>query len=88
MLLLINFLVGILATCYITWVMVDKDGPFNVLYRLRRHIGALQCFVCLSLWVGLTIALIQFIYGKEGVTLLNGIAYAGAATIVWMFLDE
>jgi uncharacterized protein DUF1360 len=45
------------ATYSITLVLTSSDGPLGIFARLRKHLTALQCFLCTSVWVGALIAL-------------------------------
>lgn len=56
------FLSAILATYAVSCVLVHKDGPYNVVRRLRastENFGVLNCVVCISFYISL---LITFIY--------------------------
>ena len=51
-----------LATWRVTHLLVEEDGPADVVLRLRRAAGTgtvgqlMDCFSCASLWVALPIA--------------------------------
>jgi hypothetical protein len=53
---------GILATWRVTHLIVEEDGPWDIVARLRRLAGAgvlgqlMDCFYCASLWVALPMA--------------------------------
>ena len=53
---------GVLAVWRITHFFNAEDGPFSVVVRLRRLMGAsifgeiLDCFYCLSVWVAIPFA--------------------------------
>jgi hypothetical protein len=53
--------VGILAVWRMTHLLALEDGPFDLVFRLRRALGASQlgrmmdCFYCLSVWVALAV---------------------------------
>ena len=55
--------VGALAVWRITHLLHAEDGPWNLIFRLRRAVGngfwggLLDCFYCLSIWVAAPIAL-------------------------------
>lgn len=57
-----RFLVGALATWRITHLLVEEDGPADVVVRLRRRAGdgwigeAMDCFYCLSIWTAAPVA--------------------------------
>jgi hypothetical protein len=54
---------GLLATWRATHLLVNEDGPGNLLVRLRRLAGKgwpgglMNCFYCASLWVAVPAAL-------------------------------
>lgn len=57
-----RFVVGSLATWRVTHLLAEEDGPADAVVRLRAHAGdgllgaALDCFMCLSVWVAVPIA--------------------------------
>lgn len=57
-----RFAVGSLATWRVTHLIAEEDGPADVVARLRAWAGdgplgeAMDCFMCLSVWVSLPIA--------------------------------
>ncbi|HRO44515.1 DUF1360 domain-containing protein [Agriterribacter sp.] len=58
----LQLVVCILATWRLTHLLSKEDGPFDIIYRLRKKAGAgflgnlLDCFYCLSIWVALPFA--------------------------------
>jgi hypothetical protein len=57
-----RFLLGALATWRVTHLLVEEDGPGDVVVRLRRRAGdgwvgsAMDCFYCLSIWTAAPVA--------------------------------
>lgn len=57
------FIVNILAVWRITHLIQAEDGPFDLIFRLRKIAGKsllgalMDCFYCLSMWVALPSAL-------------------------------
>ena len=55
--------VGILCCWRITHLLQAEDGPWDLVFRLRRRAGngffgkVLDCFYCLSLWIAFPIAI-------------------------------
>lgn len=55
-------LIGALAVWRITHFLQAEDGPWEVVVRLRRRLGAgfwgklMDCFYCLSVWIALPVA--------------------------------
>ena len=56
-------ILGVLGVWRITHLLHAEDGPWDLLFRLRRMAGRgviaqlLDCFYCLSLWVAAPFAL-------------------------------
>lgn len=56
-------ILSILATWRLTHLLSKEDGPFDLVYLLRKKAGAgffgslLDCFYCLSLWIALPFAI-------------------------------
>lgn len=53
-----------LATWRLTHLVVEEDGPFDLIVRVRRWLGdsqtgrAMDCFYCSSLWLAAPMALL------------------------------
>jgi len=73
-------IIGVLAVWRLTHLLQAEDGPWNLLFRLRRMAGAgfwgqlLDCFYCLSLWVSLPATLLLAESVREGVLLWLGLS--------------
>jgi len=58
----IRFILAALATWRITHLLANEDGPADVVVRLRTRLAKsflgelIDCFACLSVWVGLALA--------------------------------
>ena len=78
-----EFIIISLAIWRITHLVSKEDGPFNIIYRVRKAAGAgligdlLDCFYCLSIWVSLPFALGTGTTVKD--KLLLWMAYSGLA---------
>jgi hypothetical protein len=52
-----RFVLAALATWRVTHLLVEEDGPADIVVRLRRRAGAslagnlMDCFYCMSVWV-------------------------------------
>jgi uncharacterized protein DUF1360 len=81
-----RFLVGALATWRVTHLLVEEDGPADVVVRLRERAGdgwigqALDCFYCLSIWTAAPVAAAVSRRPRE--RLLTWLALSGAACLL------
>src|SRR6202522_67210 len=68
-------IVGVLAVWRVTHLLNAEEGPWDASVRLRRWAGdgflgrALDCFLCLSLWVAAPVAAILAHGAVDGVLL-------------------
>ena len=59
----ILFILCALAVWRLTHLLSKEDGPFDIIYLLRKQLGQgffgnlLDCFYCLSLWIAIAPAL-------------------------------
>jgi hypothetical protein len=80
------FILCILAVWRITHLLQAEDGPFDVVFWLRKKAGAgffgslLDCFYCLSIWIALPFAAWLGIGWQE--KLLLWPALSGAAILL------
>jgi Protein of unknown function (DUF1360) len=78
--------VGALATWRVTHLLVEEDGPADVVVRLRRAAGdgwvgqALDCFYCLSIWTAAPVAAAVARRPREAP--LTWLALSGAACLL------
>jgi hypothetical protein len=81
-----RFLVGALATWRVTHLLVEEDGPADLVVRLREQAGdgligqALDCFYCLSFWTAAPVAAAVSRRPRE--RLLTWLALSGAACLL------
>jgi hypothetical protein len=60
---LVHFVLAVFATWRVTHLLAEEDGPGDVVFHLRRWLGAsplgglMDCFNCLSFWVAAPAAL-------------------------------
>lgn len=80
-----------LAIWRITHLLSNEDGPFDVIYKIRKQLGQgffgslLDCFYCLSIWVSLPFGIWL---GRSWIEMiLFWIALSGAACITQKWLD-
>lgn len=54
-----HFVIAVLAVWRLTHLLSKEDGPFDLMYKIRKQIGQgffanlLDCFYCLSIWVAI-----------------------------------
>jgi hypothetical protein len=59
----LKFVLAVLATWRLTHLLASEDGPVDLIFRLRALLGQslagrlMDCFNCLSLWIGAPAAL-------------------------------
>jgi Protein of unknown function (DUF1360) len=81
-----RFCVGALATWRLTHLLVEEDGPGDVVVRLRRRAGTsrlgemMDCFYCLSMWTAAPVALA--VAGRRREVPLTWLALSGAACVL------
>ena len=75
-----------LAVWRLTHLLNAEDGPWQVLARLRKLVGAgfwgnlMDCFYCLSLWISAPFA--WWLGGTWAERLLSWLAVSGAAILL------
>ncbi len=80
------FLIMVLAAWRITHLFSMEDGPFDIIYRIRKKMGngffgkLLDCFYCTSVWVALPFGLYTGVSWQE--KLLHWIAFSGATCLL------
>ena len=77
-----DFIVAILATWYIAYILTAQSGPFLVLERIRNRVGgAFECIYCISPYVAAVVfAAIQ--HTSWGIDVAQIFAIAGAALML------
>lgn len=81
-----RFIIVSLVVWRITHLLSKEDGPFDIIYRLRKAAGAgffgslLDCFYCLSIWIALPFGIY---FGHEWLErILYCFALSGAACLL------
>jgi hypothetical protein len=81
-----RFVLATLAVWRITHMLAREDGPWDILQRFRRRIGAgvmgrmVACFYCLSIWVEVPFA--WFLQGSVTETFVGWLALSGGAILL------
>lgn len=77
------FIISILAVWRVTHLIQAEDGPFDLIFKLRKLAGKsitgslMDCFLCLSIWVALLPAIYFGITWAERILLVPALS-AGA----------
>jgi Protein of unknown function (DUF1360) len=83
----IKFLFAVLASWRICHLLSDEDGPWYVIFKIRKQLGQgffgslLECFYCLSIWVAIPFALWLSDNLKDGI--VSWLAISGGACIIY-----
>jgi len=97
----LDLILGALATFRITSLFVSEEGPFAIFERLRRWAGTyelgpsgqpqralgrfLDCFWCVSVWIGFLFSLLLVRGGLEEI-FAAGLAMSALACVLWEVL--
>lgn len=80
------FILSVLAVWRLTHLLGKEDGPFDIIFLLRKKAGAgffgslLDCFYCLSVWMALPFGLWL---GNDWIEkILTWLALSGAACLL------
>lgn len=86
------FVLCTLAVWRVAHLLAFEDGPFDVVFKLRRWVGQgffgslLDCFLCLSLWVAAPFALLVTAGWLDRAVVW--LALSGGASILSMVTDR
>lgn len=87
-----RFVLAVLATWRVTHLLANEDGPADLIFRLRAHLGQslagklMDCFNCLSLWIAAPAALFVSLRPLEW--LFNWLALSGGACLLERMVKE
>ncbi len=88
-----RFILSALVVWRLTHLLVEEDGPWDLIVRLRSRLGSgffgslMDCFYCLSLWFSLLFA-IWLANGNWIAILLHWQALSGAACLLERMTDR
>jgi hypothetical protein len=92
---LLGLVIGTLVTWRVSHLLVEEEGPGQLVTRLRAAVGAtplagvLDCFGCTSIWVGAAVA--SVVAGPRATILdraVGGLAVSGAAFLVQKMISR
>lgn len=82
----IELVLIILAVWRVTHLLAEEDGPFDIIFLLRKKAGTgffgslLDCFYCVSVWVAFPFGLWAGEYWWEKIVMW--LAFSGAACLL------
>lgn len=88
----ISLVICLLATWRVTHLLQAEDGPFDIIFRLRKLLGNSQlgkltdCFFCLSLWTAIPFAFYLAADWKSGI--IYWLALSGGAILLQQLFPE
>lgn len=80
------FILSVLAVWRLTHLFNKEDGPFDIIFLIRKKAGAgffgslLDCFYCLSIWIALPFGIWLGVTWWEKI--LTWLALSGAAALL------
>lgn len=80
-----NFALVLLATFYLSYVIIHTKGPYNLFAFIRFHLplgGVTACIYCLSVWIGVIFCIMVV---TPAAFIVYPFAAAGAAMLVYRF---
>ena len=83
---LVKYFVIVIVVWRVTHLVSSEDGPFEIIFRVRKLFGnsfmgkLMDCFYCLSIWTGLIFAFMFGTYYFEVIILC--LYYSGAAILL------
>lgn len=87
-----HFVIASLAVWRITHLISKEDGPFNVIFKIRKQIGQgflghlLDCFYCLSIWIAIPFGI--WVGENTIEKIICCIAVSGTACIIEKLTDK
>ena len=81
-----KYLVMVIVVWRVTHLISSEDGPFYLIIRLRKLAGnsffgkLMDCFYCLSVWMGLAAAFVETHRWQEVIILC--LYYSGASILL------
>jgi Protein of unknown function (DUF1360) len=83
---LVKYFILVIVVWRITHLIVLEDGPFDLIIKIRKLAGnsffgkLMDCFYCLSIWVGLGVAI--FTSANVEMIIVLTLYYSGASLLL------
>jgi len=83
---IVKYVIFVFVVWRLTHLISAEDGPFDLIFKIRRAIGnnffgqLMDCFYCLSIWIGLLCA----IYAGNGILeiIILTLYYSGVSILM------
>jgi hypothetical protein len=82
-----QFGIAVLATWRLCHLLAEEDGPWDMIFRIRKQLGQgffgslLDCFYCLSIWIAIPFAIWMTDNWKNGI--IYWLAISGGACVLY-----
>ncbi|WP_348797066.1 DUF1360 domain-containing protein [Flavobacterium adhaerens] len=87
-----KYFIIVIVVWRLTHLICLEDGPFDVIFKIRKMAGntflgrLMDCFYCLSIWIGLICA--YFLSGIWQEILILTLYYSGASILLEKFTNK
>lgn len=87
-----GFILSVLAVWRVAHLLACEDGPFDLVFRLRKAAGngffgnLLDCFYCLSLWIAVPFVMLLCADWTSGC--ITWLALSGAASFLFKVTER
>jgi hypothetical protein len=84
---IMKYFVIVIVIWRLTHLITTEDGPFDLIIKLRKSVGSsflgklMDCFYCLSIWIGLAFAWYLEKNNVEMIVILT-LYYSGASILL------
>jgi hypothetical protein len=81
-----KYLIVVIVVWRLTHLISSEDGPFDLIIKIRKMVGntffgrLMDCFYCLSIWIGLLCAC--FVSGCWQEIIILTLYYSGASILL------
>jgi hypothetical protein len=87
-----EFLVATLAVWRLAHLFSQEDGPFELVFKLRKSLGqgffgsVMDCFYCLSIWIAVPFAI--YLGGSFAEIVIVWLALSGGASLLFKATEK
>jgi hypothetical protein len=84
--IIFEYFVAVIIVWRVTHLFSAEDGPLDIIFRFRKLLGdsvfgkLMDCFYCLSMWMGFLMAL--YFHQNWSTTILMSLYYSGASILL------